>query len=220
MLRPEGDQVNAPMSGRKAQAARNDTLIVEAARQVFVADPAAPVAAVAEAAGVGISALYRRYPSKEDLLRKVCADGLEIYTAIVAAAVDDADGDPWEAFETYMRRVVEADTHSITVVLAGTFTPSPELYAASERAGELNVALVERTHEAGVLRADITDADLGVLFEQVAAVREGDAARTNELRQRYLTLLLDGMRVPPVTTPLPGAAPTLEERARRWVKKT
>jgi len=54
----------------------------------------------------------------------------------------------------------------------------------------------------------------------VAAIREGDAARTNELRQRYLTLLLDGMRVPPATTPLPGDAPTLEERARRWVKKT
>ncbi len=211
--------MNAPMSGRKAQAARNDTLIVEAARRVFVADPAAPIAAVAEAAGVGISALYRRYPSKEDLLRKVCADGLEIYTAIVQAAVDDTDGDPWEVFETFMRRVVEADTHSITVVLAGTFTPSPELYEMSERTGALNATLIERTHAAGALRTDITDADLGVLFEQLAAVREGDAARTDDLRRRYLTLMLDGMRVPPATTPLPGEAPTLEERARRWERK-
>jgi AcrR family transcriptional regulator len=207
------------MSGRKAQAARNDTLIVEAARQVFVADPSAPVAAVAEAAGVGISALYRRYPSKEDLLRKVCADGLETYTAIAQAAVDD-DGDPWAAFETFMRRVIEADTHSITIVLAGTFTPSPELYAASERSNALNIALIARAHEAGVLRTDVTEADLGVLFEQLAAVREGDTARTNDLRQRYLTLLLDGMRVPPATTPLPSVAPTLEERAAHWVKKT
>jgi AcrR family transcriptional regulator len=212
--------VNAPMSGRKAQALRNDAIIVEAARKVFVAEPSAPVAAVAEAAGVGISALYRRYPSKEDLLRKVCADGLEIYTAIVQAAVDDTDGDPWTAFETYMRRIVEADTHSITVVLAGTFTPSPELYAASERASALNIALIERAHEAGVLRTDVSEADLGVLFEQMAAVREGDAVRTNELRQRYLTLILDGLRVPPSITPLPGVAPTEEERARRWEKRT
>ena len=211
--------MNAPMSGRKAQAARNDTLIVEAARRVFVADPGAPIAAVAEAAGVGISALYRRYPSKEDLLRKVCADGLEVYTAIVRAAVDDTEGDPWEVFETFMRGVVEADTHSITVVLAGTFTPSPELYAASEVTGALNTALIERTHAAGVLRTDITDADLGMLFEQLAAIREGDAARTSDLRQRYLTLMLDGMRVPPTTTPLPSEAPTLEERGRRWIKK-
>jgi AcrR family transcriptional regulator len=212
-------EVAVNMSGRKAQAARNDTLIVEAARKVFVAEPAAPIAAVAEAAGVGISALYRRYPSKEDLLRKVCSDGLAIYTAIARAAVDDTDGDPWEVFETFMRRVVEADTHSITVVLAGTFTPSPELYAASEVAGGLNIELIGRTHAAGVLRTDLTDADLGVLFEQLAAIREGDAARTNDLRQRYLTLLLDGMRVPPVTTPLPSEAPTLDERAARWTVK-
>jgi hypothetical protein len=104
-------------------------------------------------------------------------------------------------------------------VLAGTFTPSPELYEMSERTGALNVALIERAHAAGVLRTDITDADLGVLFEQLAAVREDDAARTDDLRRRYLTLMLDGMRVPPVTTPLPGEAPTLGERARRWERK-
>lgn len=207
------------MSGRKAQAARNDTLIVEAARKVFVAEPSAPVAAVAEAAGVGISALYRRYPSKEDLLRKVCADGLDTYTSIVRAAVDDTGGDPWAVFETFMRRVVEANTHSITVALAGTFAPSPELFDAAENSGRLNVELLERTHRAGVLRTDVSEADLGVIFEQLAAVHEGDERRTNELRQRYLTLLLDSMRVPPVTTPLPGEAPTLEERARRWDAK-
>jgi AcrR family transcriptional regulator len=204
------------MSGRKAQAARNDRLIVEAARKVFVAEPSAPVAAVAEAAGVGISALYRRYPSKEDLLRKVCADGLEIYTSIVSTAVEDTDGDPWEVFETFMRRAVEADTHSITVALAGTFPPSPELWAAAENSGRLNVELVERTRKAGVLRGDVSAADLGTIFEQLAAIHVEDPRRTNELRQRYLTLILDGMRLPPTTTPLPSEPPTAEENARRW----
>ena len=67
------------LPGRKSEAARNDGAILEAARAVFLADPKAPIAAVAERAGVGISALYRRYPSKEDLLRKLCADGLRRY---------------------------------------------------------------------------------------------------------------------------------------------
>ncbi|GAB1515788.1 TetR/AcrR family transcriptional regulator [Actinophytocola sp. KF-1] len=205
----------APLSGRKAQAARNDGLIVEAAREVFVADPTAPIAAVAERAGVGISALYRRYPSKEDLLRKLCADGLALYTSIVAKAVAD-DGDPWEAFATFMREIVAADTHSITNALAGTFTPSPELYEMARRSGELNEQLVDRTRKAGVLRADLDVGDLGALFGQLAAVSVGDPARDRELRQRYLTIILDGLRVPPVTTALPGHAPTLDERARQW----
>ncbi|MPZ83511.1 MAG: TetR family transcriptional regulator [Actinophytocola sp.] len=210
------------MSGRKAQAARNDKIIAEAARKVFVADPSAPIAAVAEAAEVGISALYRRYPSKEDLLRKVCADGLEIYTALVQEGVDalqDGAGDPWAAFENVMRRVVEADTHSITVALAGTFTPSPELFAASERANTLNAALVERAHAAGVLRPDVTDEDLGPIFEQLAAVHVENGRRTHALRQRYLTLYLDGLRTPPATSPLPWGGPTDEEREEPWIPK-
>jgi AcrR family transcriptional regulator len=208
--------MTAPLSGRKAQAARNDRLIVEAAREVFVADPTAPVAAVAERAGVGISALYRRYPSKEDLLRKLCADGLQLYTSIVETAVNDT-GDPWEAFATYMRDVVDADTHSITMALAGTFTPSPELYEMSEHAGRLNEELLARTRRAGVVRADLDASDLGLLFEQCAVIHVGDADRTRELRHRYLTIILDGLRVPAVITPLPSGPPTAAEHAARWV---
>ena len=66
-----------PLSGRRAQAAVNDGVILEAARAVFTADPSAPISAVARHAGVGISALYRRYPGKEDLLRKLAGDGLQ-----------------------------------------------------------------------------------------------------------------------------------------------
>lgn len=210
--------MSAPLSGRKAQAARNDQLIVEAAREVFIADPTAPIAAVAERAGVGISALYRRYPSKEDLLRKLCADGLALFTSIVEKAVAD-DGDPWNAFETYMREIVDADTHSITNALAGTFTPSAELNEMAARSGTLNEDLLARTMRAGVIRADLDVGDLGAVFEQMAVLQVGDWARTRDLRQRYLTIILDGLRVPPTTTPLPSHAPTLAERAERWVPR-
>ena len=59
-----------PLSGRRAEAARNDGVILRAAREVFLDDPSAPIAAVAERAGVGIGALYRRYPSKDALLQR------------------------------------------------------------------------------------------------------------------------------------------------------
>src|SRR5215217_8845258 len=99
----------APLSGRRAEAARNDRRILEAARKVFVADPGAPIAAVATRAGVGISALYRRYGSKEELLRRLCAEGQRQYIAEAEAAL--AEEDPWAAFTTFMRRIVDADTH-------------------------------------------------------------------------------------------------------------
>ena len=69
------------LSGRKAQAARNDGLILDAARTVFLRDPSAPIAAVAAEAGVGISALYRRYANKDAMLASLCAEGLDRYIA-------------------------------------------------------------------------------------------------------------------------------------------
>ena len=208
------EQSSAPLSGRRAQAARNDRLILEAAREVFVADPGAPISAVAERAGVGISALYRRYRSKEDLLRKLCADGLELYVAAAEAALADP-GEPWTVFAGFMRRIVDADTHSLTLRLAGTFDPTEELSRRSEHAHQLNVRLLERAQEAGAVRPDLAVDDLSFLFEQLASVRGGDEERTKRLRHRYLALLLDALHTSP-SAPLPGPAPGWNEVCRRW----
>ncbi len=209
--------VPPPLSGRRAQAARNDEAILAAARAVYLDDPDAPISAVADRAGVGISALYRRFPSKEELLRKLCADGLGAYIDAVREAVDAlAQGaDAWEAFATFLRRVVDAGSTSLTSRLAGTFTPSDELYRDATLADELNRQLVERLRAAGVVRPDIEVADLGLILEQIAAVRIGDERRTYELRHRYLTLMLDALRHPG-TTELPGPPPTAGELAARW----
>ena len=193
------------LPGRRGQALRNDAVILDAARAVFLNDPKAPVAAVAEQAGVGISALYRRYPSKEDLLRRLCHDGLRRFIAEAESAADDPD--PWPAFSKFLRRVVDADVHSLTVHLAGTFTPTPEMDADAHRSGELAGALVRRAQAAGQLRADVVADDLGLVLEGCASIRVPDPDRTRELRQRYLRLQLDGLSTDPVRAPLPGPPP-------------
>src|SRR5882724_4942966 len=114
-----------PLNGRRAQAMRNDRLILDAARTVFLRDPGAPIAAVAQQAGVGISALYRRYAGKDELLRSLCADGLRRFIEVGEACLRDID-DPWLAFAGFLTGLVEQDVHSLTVQLAGTFTPTEE----------------------------------------------------------------------------------------------
>jgi len=202
------------LSGRQAQAARNDDLILAAARAVFTADPGAPISAVAERAGVGISALYRRYQSKEELLRQLSMDGLRRYIAIVEEALAD-DGDPWDVFARFMQRALDADTNSLTLRLAGTFTPTAELWGEGDRAARLTTELIERTKSAGCLRAGIEVGDLSLLFEQLASVEVGDTARTSQLRHRYLALLLEALRNTD-GDPLPGPAPRWEEISARF----
>jgi AcrR family transcriptional regulator len=181
---------------------------------VFVADPSAPIAAVAARAGVGIGALYRRYGSKEELLRRLCAEGQRQYIAEVEAALAD-EGDPWVAFTGFMRRIVDADTHSLVLRLAGTFAPTDEMYRNGQRAEELNVQLFERTRAAGAIRPDVEAVDIALLFEQLAAVRVADEERTRQLRRRYLALVLDAIHASS-GSPLPGPAPSWEELGLRW----
>src|ERR687898_382516 len=149
-----------PMSGRRAEAARNDRRILDAARAVFVADAGAP-------------------------------------------------------FARFMRRVVDADTHSLTSKLAGTFTPTDELNRDAATAQELNQRLFERTRASGAIRPDLDVNDLSMVFEQLASIRIGDEARTSQLRHRYLALLLEAMRTPS-PDPLPGPPPTWQELTARW----
>jgi AcrR family transcriptional regulator len=202
---PEDTATAVPLPGRRGQALRNDAVILDAARTVFLNDPKAPVAAVAEQAGVGISALYRRYPGKEDLLRTLCHDGLRRFIAEAEAAA--ADPDPWQAFAGFLQRVVDADVHSLTVHLAGTFTPTAEMHDDARRANALAAALVDRAQAAGRLRRDVVADDIGLVLEGCASIRVPDPARTSELRRRYLRLQLDGLAADPARGPLPGPPP-------------
>ena len=206
------------LSGRRGQSRRNDATILASARAVFVADPDAPVSAVARHAGVGISSLYRRYVSKEELLRTLCGDGLQQYVDIARAAVEDESGEPWAVFAAFMQRIVEADTHTLTINLAGRFTPTEREFRNAVLAGELNQRLVARAQAAGVLRDDVNADDLSHVFEQIAGVHGSTPERTDQLRARYLTLQLDALRAPG-KTPLPGPPPSSDEQRARWQPK-
>src|SRR6185437_15250074 len=153
------------LAGRRGQAARNDAVILDAARTVFLSDPRAPVAAVA------------------------------------------AEPDAWQALTGFLQRIVQADVHSLTVHLAGTFTPTPQMNADAQRASALATALVQRAQAAGRLRPDVVPDDIDLILEGCAAIRVPDPARTGELRQRYLRLLVDGLASETGRAPLPGPPP-------------
>lgn len=206
-------QPEAGLSGRRSQAAQNDSLILAAARDVFLADPKAPIAAVAARAGVGISALYRRHPSKEDLLRQLCHDGLRRFIEVAESASAEPDG--WRAFTDFLRRLVDADVHSLTVHLAGTFAPTAEMNRDAQRANTLAAGLVDRAQRSGRLRADVVTQDVGLLLEGCAAIRVPDAERTRQLRRRHLALLVAGLSAAG-DPPLPGPAPEPDEMSWRW----
>jgi AcrR family transcriptional regulator len=203
----------APLSGRRREAARNDVGILDAARSVFLEDPSAPVSAVAARANVGISALYRRYPSKEDLLRELARDGLVRYITELDAAVADMR-DPWLVYADCLTRILDGGSQALAQRLAGTFTPTPDLSALAQRAA----ALADKVHRTAqrhkVLREDVSPIDIVFLLEMLAAITLPGADGGHALRHRYLALLLQALRAPGAG-PLPSG-PDPAELAGRW----
>ncbi len=204
----------APLSGRRAEAARNDARILEAAREVFLGDPGAPIAAVAERAGVGVASLYRRYPSKEDLLQRLFLESNRRGLAETEAALAD-DGEPWEVFCRYMHRRLDAGEGALSLNIPVTFTITDEHRGIVQTARVLMQRLVDRTQQAGALRPDVEIGDIGWLFVPLQAIETGDPIRNRELRHRHLAILLDGLHTGS-TAPLPGPPPGWDEFGEFW----
>ncbi len=184
------------LSGRRAQARTNDQRILDAARVVFGADPEAPIAEVASLAGVGISALYRRYRSKEELLQRLARDALSAYIALLEAALADP-GDPWAGFCSVMQGTVAVGTSPLSLRCDGL----------EMRARALTAELLDRLHQAHAVRPEVSVTDIAVLLDLLHVVRP------EHLRHRYMMLLLDALHFLSLQ-PLPGPPPDWDEMWR------
>ena len=191
----------------RADAARNREAIVEAARAVFAEHGLeAPLNEIAKRAGTGNATLYRRFPTRSDLVAAVFAERMAAHVEAVETAL--ADDDPWNGFASYVRAVagMQAEDRGIADLVHMDLSSAPEIGQLRARAYDGVVQLIDRAQEAGVLRADFTDQDVVLLLMANAGLVERAHGITDEASARLTGLLLDGLR-PQAATDAP-AAPT------------
>jgi AcrR family transcriptional regulator len=165
------DQTPAAHPALRADAERNRYRIVEAARQVF-ADQGldAPMSEVARRARVGIATLYRRFPTREDLITNVFTEKMIAYAGAIEEAL--ADPDVWHGFCVYVERVcaMQAEDHGFTEVLTLTFPTAAAFEAKRNEAYRGFTELVTRAKSDGRLRPDFSPEDLVLLLMANAGV--------------------------------------------------
>src|SRR3978361_1655002 len=122
---------DAVRHGLRADAARNRDAIVAAARTVFAEQGlGAPLDEIARRAGVGNATLYRRFPTREELVQAALLAPMAEYLA--AAEEGLADPDPWAGFRDYLLRLcqLQARDRGLADLLVTTVTtPSGALGA-------------------------------------------------------------------------------------------
>jgi AcrR family transcriptional regulator len=187
----------------RADAARNVERILRAARDVYGEfGPDAPVEAVARRAGVGERTLYRRFPTKADLVRAALDQSI---AEDLTPVIDNArrTDDPLRG----LTQLIEA--------AIGLGAREHNLLAAAHRAGSLtsdisvslNEALGDLAREGqrvGRIRADLVADDLPRLVAMLYGVLSTMDADSDGWR-RYVALVVDAISVDD-RQPLPPAA--------------
>ena len=190
-----GEQAAVPAQGatsRRADAVRNRTAILGAARQL-VTEQGTEVAMgeIARVAGVAVGTLYRHFPNKADLLAAVVSEYVEALADDAQSAwerVEEGRSDAAQELLDFLERALEmiARSHAAKAV-AQALGAEVEYTELETRATEALGRLIEQGRASGRLRADLTVSDLYILM--VFYPGEGSA----EIRQRWLELIRPGL---------------------------
>jgi AcrR family transcriptional regulator len=179
---------------KRADARRNYDKVLAAAREAFAeGGESTALEEIARRAGVGIGTLYRHFPNRQALVEALYLDEVE---EVCRSAAQFDGADPWEALNGWLERFIgylatkRALAHELLNYLdrdASLFQSSrASLFAAGE-------PLLERAQEAGVVRQDVTIAEVIQMVIGIAKIPAGDAAQT----ERILRIALDGLRYRP-----------------------
>ena len=178
---------------KRADARRNYEKVLAAAREAFAeGGESTALEEIARRAGVGIGTLYRHFPNRQALLEALYVD--EVTEVCRAAQVGGAD--PWEAlngwfdrFISYLgtKRALAAELLNYMDMDASLFQSCrTSLFAAGE-------PLLQRAQDAGVVRPDVTIAEVIQMVMGIAKVPTSDPAQT----ERMVRIALDGLRYRP-----------------------
>lgn len=196
---PDTPPAGAPRM--RADAARNAQRIVAAATEVWAElGPDAPLEEIARRAGVGVATLYRRFATKDDLVRACLEQAIdEELEPAVARAVDDPD--PWRAAATTLEAALAMVARHRSTLAAARH---PEAIAQRLQAPLVDPlwTVIARAQQEGAMRQDLEPRDVSSLISMVRSTMA--PGRAGEGWRRYLALILDALR-PEAAGPLPPA---------------
>ena len=177
----------------RADAQANHERLLEVAAAAFAREGTdASLKAIAAEAGVGIGTLYRRFPTREDLIEAVYRSE----NARLAAAAGDLleQQSPIDALRAWMERFVDymLTKQGMSDALPMILAARDGLRAQSREALEGAVAaLVDAGRRDGALRADIVPHDVLMALGGITLIAEHE--RQRELASRLVSLLIDGL---------------------------
>ena len=188
--------VAAPAGPRlRADARRNEEAILETAKAVFASSGVdAPIREIAGKAGVGLGTLYRRFPTRADLVAAVFRREVDVCAGAAQALA--ADSSPLDALSAWLmcyNRFLATKQGLAAALRSGdaTFATLPDYFRS--RFEPALAMLLAAAAKAGETRADIAPYDLLRAIGNLSVSSDEEAIAHTE---RMIGLLIDGLRYP------------------------
>jgi AcrR family transcriptional regulator len=202
----------------RADAERNRAVLLDAAREVFAEQGLeAPLEEIALRAGVGIATLYRRFPTRAQLVAAALVDKVTQYAQAAEQAL--AIPDPWAGFVSYVERIcdLQADDRGLSDLLSMALPADEDIEQLRRLANDRVAELVGRAKAAGRLRQEFAPEDLLLLLVAHAAVVHATREDAPSAGRRFVALMLDafGPRDGPSTLAM---APSRAQMRRAMVR--
>jgi AcrR family transcriptional regulator len=180
--------VSTSVRGLRADAARNVERIIDAAQRVFArAGSAAVMEDVAAEAGVGVATVYRRFPTKDVLLRAVLDRSFDEFLGTTTEAEHEAD--PRVAMRRVLSGAVAFLTEDPNTIAAATSSGLWTMDMA-HRFFEPVAQIVRRGQKAGVFRRDLVPDDVPRIVLMLVGTLPSFYPESDGWR-RYVDLILD-----------------------------
>jgi AcrR family transcriptional regulator len=180
----------------RADARRNREAVLAAARKQLARHGLdGCMEDIAGTAGVGVGTVYRHFPCKDDLIAALVRDRFERLAERAAEAL--AEDDPWEAFCDLMRFSAELQVRDRA--LSQFLAQQPELgyhNAVDTGLADLTEQLIIKAQKAGEMRKDAVVEDVPTLICGLGAVTAGVGLMPELNWERYVEIMLDGLRAP------------------------
>jgi AcrR family transcriptional regulator len=206
--------VTAEADGRlRADAARNIERLLRAAREVYAElGPDVPMELVARRAGVGERTLYRRFPTKGDLVRAALEQSIS-ENLLPAIETARRNANPLRGLAQLIEAAISLGAREHSMLAAARRADAiDDISAPLDEA--LNVLTV-RAQKAGLVRADLVADDLPRIIAMLNSVLWTMDPASDGWR-RYIALILDAISTATPRRLPPAAALQYPQRLDGW----
>ncbi len=191
---PSSQNATSRHEGRplRADAAENRVRILDSARLTFAElGLDAPLSEVVRRSGLGAATVYRRFPTRENLIVEVFSERVRSCVATVLNAAQDPD--PWRGFGTVVQTLctMDADSRGLARAFLAAYPGRVDFGRERAQAESAFADLVQRAKTAGRLRLDFDRSDLDLLLVANGGLRHQDPAVRLAASRRLATLMLD-----------------------------